>query len=192
MIWKYGKWTNHMWRLLFVDYGLSLCVLFCFLNYKIQFQYFQFLESPVILPVKQSMTQTGLQRLFSQKLQWKRMWSQTWSYLRSFEISLYPTPSWAVRFTLKLIREVHFTGFPALKGAVCFADMVWFCWNCDRSWTFSRVAGVEPASCASCCGAGNALLGGYMVPGQLGTQTAVGLRILASQDLWLRSRLPSH
>lgn len=138
------------------------------------------------------MTQTGLQRLSLHKLQGNHMWSQTWSCLRSFRISLYPTPSWAARFTLRLIREIYFTEFPALKGAVCFADMVWFCWNCDWSWTFSRVPGAEPASCASCCGAGNALLGGYVVPGQPGMQTAVGLRILASQDLWLRSRLPSH
>lgn len=96
---------------------------------------------------------------FLHKLQGDHMWSQTWSYLRSFEILLYPTPSWAVRFTLKLIRETHFTGFPALKEAACFADMVWFFWNCDRSWIFPRIPGTEPASCASCCGVGDALLG---------------------------------
>lgn len=68
------------------------------------------------------MTQTGLQRLFLHKLQGNYMCSQTWSYLRSFEISLYSTPSWTVIFTLKLIREVSFTGFPALKGAVYFPE----------------------------------------------------------------------
>lgn len=66
-----------------------------------------------MLSLNQSVTQTGLQRLFLHKLQGEHMWSQislTWDH----EISLYPTPSWTARFTLKLIREIYFTGFPAL------------------------------------------------------------------------------
>lgn len=109
----------------------------------------------------------------------------TWDH----EISLYPTPSWTARFTLKLIREICFTGFPTLSGTAYFAYMVWHCWNCERSWTFPRVPVVEPASSASHHGVGSALLGGMWCQGM---QTAVRPRILASQDLWLRHRLPSH
>lgn len=109
----------------------------------------------------------------------------TWDH----EISLYPTLSWTARFTLKLRREIYFTRFPALKGTAYFAYMVWHCWNCERSQTFPGVPVVEPASSASHHGVGSALLGGMWCQGM---QTAVRLRILASQDLWLRRRLPSH
>lgn len=91
-----------------------------------------------MISLKQSVTQTGLQRLFLHKLQGDHMWSQTSSYL-NHEISLYPAPSWTARFTLKLIKAIYFTGFPALKETACFACMVCHCWNCERSWTFPRV-----------------------------------------------------
>lgn len=41
-----------------------------------------------MLSLKQSVTQTGLQRLFLQKLQGDHMWSQTSSYLRSWGLTL--------------------------------------------------------------------------------------------------------
>lgn len=41
-----------------------------------------------MLPLKQSVTQTGLQRLFLHKLQGDHMWSQTSSYLRSWDLTL--------------------------------------------------------------------------------------------------------
>lgn len=85
----------------------------------------------------------------------------TWDH----EISLYPTPSWTARFTLKLIREICFTGFPTLSGTAYFAYMVWHCWNCERSWTFPRVPVVEPASSASHHGGWQCPLGRDVVPG---------------------------
>lgn len=41
-----------------------------------------------MLSLKQSVTQTGLQRLFLHKLQGDHMWSQTSSYLRSWDLTL--------------------------------------------------------------------------------------------------------
>lgn len=188
-----GRWYgNTESELILICWLWPFSVLFCgffFFYNKVQFQFSQILESWYEAEYDQK---TRLQRLFLHNLQGKCVWSQTWSYLRSFGIWLFPIPSWAVRFTLKLIREIYFTGFPALKGDVYFAGIVWSCWNSDRSWTFPRVPSAEPASCVSCCGAGGALLGGYMVPGRPGVQTAMGPRILALRDLWLRSRLPSH
>lgn len=64
----------------------------------------------------------------------------------------------SVRLPLQMIREMNFTWFPALKGAVCSGGMVWFCWNGVRCWTFPRVPSVEPASSVRHCGACNSLL----------------------------------
>lgn len=202
MIWKYGNyiylvvvlcwlwpfnvffvgcfcwvWLGFFW-LLFLFFLLTNKTQFCF------FSKFLILQSCFLWI---SVTQTGLQKLFLHKLQGDHMCSQTSSW--DHEIPLYPPPSSTARFTLKLIREIYFTEFPALKGTAYFAYLVWHCWNCERSWTFPRVPVVEAASSARHRGVGSALLGGMWCQGM---QTAVSPRFLPSQDLWLWSRLPSH
>lgn len=153
MIWKYG---NYIYLVVVLCWLWPFNVFLWVVSVGFGWGFFGCCFCFFFLPIKPSSVFSKFFNLQSWFL-WSRVWPKldckgysctsckettcgpkphlTWDH----EISLYPTPSWTAIFTLKLIKAIYFTGFPALKETACFACMVCHCWNCERSWTFPRV-----------------------------------------------------
>lgn len=159
--WWYGNMESELVIYLeVVIYWLwpfSLFLLFIRFN-KIQLQCFPFLESPVTLSMKQSMTWIGLQRLFLHKMQGNTCGHKpvlTWAGLRShFTHTILSCQIYVKADEINLLHWIS-----------CFERSCVFCW-CDlillelwQKWDLSQGPRCGSSHCASCCGAGSAHLG---------------------------------